>query len=159
LAFPPVRFTFPPIEKHSGSFQLKTFQLKEKITVYFLKEKPEKRKLTPQGRREGMTSFLLKILPEGMRVEIFNKTRQGLNLTALYADLSLLTFFWFLIVFASSLWSVAFLFLVLFSGIPFFYKLQPIDNGVSGKTALSKRWESGCNERSGAEWVADTVQR
>jgi len=44
-------------------FQL--FQLKEKITTLFFQKKTEKRKPISQGRREGMSSFFIKILPGG----------------------------------------------------------------------------------------------
>ena len=45
--------------------QLQLFQLKEKNNnIIFYKEKLKKRKPLLQGRREGMSGFLLKILPE-----------------------------------------------------------------------------------------------
>jgi hypothetical protein len=75
------------------SFQL--FQLKERVITLFFQKKTEKRKPIGQGRREGMSSFFIKILPGGTEGGDFYKNPQGLNFTALYADLSLLCFFGF----------------------------------------------------------------
>jgi hypothetical protein len=68
--------------------------LKEKRCNIFSKEN-RKKKAIHQGRREGMSSFFIKILPGGTEGGDFYKNPQGLNFTALYADLSLLCFFGF----------------------------------------------------------------
>jgi hypothetical protein len=52
------------------------FSVKRKRDI-FSQKKTEKRKPVPQGRWEGMSGFLLKILPDARRVEIFNKTRRA----------------------------------------------------------------------------------
>jgi hypothetical protein len=73
---------------------LRDFPFERKRCNIFQK-KTEKRKPIGQGRREGMSSFFIKILPGGTEGGDFYKNPQGLNFTALYADLTLLCFFGF----------------------------------------------------------------
>jgi hypothetical protein len=71
------------------------FQLKEKNNNIF-KRKTGKKKADTARKAGRDVKFFIKNTTRGTRVEIFNKTRQGLNLTVLDADLSLLLFFWLL---------------------------------------------------------------
>ena len=134
---------------HPTVISLRGFPFERKRCNIFQK-KTEKRKPIGQGRREGMSSFFIKILPGGTEGGDFYKNPKGLNFTAMYADLSLLCFFGF-----CRLVSCVFLFQLINCGT---VQLWYWCGGGSRKKRLRlKGWTVAANS-GGTERFADTGQ-